>query len=180
VRGVVNGVAEAGSRPPASRLCVGVGARRGVPAADVCASVREVLRGAWLEEETVTRLATVQARAAEPGMRTAAHRLGARLHPCSPAALAAVRVPNPSRAVRRSAGTPSVAEAAALLAAGEGARLLVPKRVCAPGGGPGRVTVAVARGRTTDSEADRDLERETGRPRGALSVPAWAADRPRR
>ncbi len=66
-------------------------------------------------------------------------------------ALAAVDVPTPSGAVAEAVGTPSVAEAAALLAAGPGARLVVAKHkgstataAVAVGAGPtavGRVTV---------------------------------------
>ena len=54
-----------------------------------------------------------------------------------PAALARITVPNPSTAVGERAGTTSVAEAAAMLAAGTDV-LLLPKRT-----GPG-VTVAIA------------------------------------
>ena len=52
--------------------------------------------------------------------------------------LAAVKVPHPSSAVATAVGTASVAEAAALLAAGPGAELVVPKRKSAV------ATVAVA------------------------------------
>jgi cobalamin biosynthesis protein CbiG len=81
------------------------------------------------------RLATLDTRAAEPGVLAAAERLGWPLvgHPA--AELAAVPVPAPSGRVAAAVGTPSVAEAAALLGGGE---LLMGKTVC------GRVTVAVA------------------------------------
>jgi cobalt-precorrin 5A hydrolase/precorrin-3B C17-methyltransferase len=55
--------------------------------------------------------------------------------------LRSVRVPTPSEAVRSAVGTPSVAEAAALLAAGPGADLVVTKRTSA------HAAVAVARRR---------------------------------
>lgn len=81
------------------------------------------------------RLATLDARAGEPGLIAAAESRGWPLigHPA--AELAAVRVPSPSAGVAERVGTGSVAEAAALL---HGSTLLVPKTV------HGRVTVAVA------------------------------------
>jgi cobalamin biosynthesis protein CbiG len=81
-------------------------------------------------------LATLDARATEPGLREAAARRGWPLagHPAT--ALAAVGVRAPSTRVAAAVGTPSVAEAAALLGGGT---LVVPRTV------HGRVTVAVAR-----------------------------------
>ena len=63
------------------------------------------------------RLATLEARAAEPALREAAARRGWPLtgHPASD--LAAVAVPTPSDRTAAAVGTPSVAEAAALRAA---------------------------------------------------------------
>ncbi|MYW71250.1 hypothetical protein GTW08_03825, partial [Pseudonocardia sp. SID8383] len=61
-------------------------------------------------------------------------------HGFAAAALAAVAVPRPDARVAAAVGTPSVAEAAALLAAGDGAHLIVGKTA-----GQG-VTVAVAAG----------------------------------
>lgn len=143
----MNGVRGAEARTPDRSLTVGVGARRGVSVAEVCGAIEEVLRRAGLPPDAVARLATVDVRAAEPGPAGAAARLGVPLCSYSPAALANADVPNPSQAALRSAGTPSVAEAAALLAAGEKARLLVAKSTPAAAdaaNGPSRVTVAVA------------------------------------
>ncbi|WP_143162877.1 cobalamin biosynthesis protein, partial [Couchioplanes caeruleus] len=60
----------------------------------------------------------------------------------APELLAGVEVPHPSVRVAAAAGVPSVAEAAALRAAGRGAVLLLPKRVL------GHVTVAIAQSAT--------------------------------
>lgn len=125
-------------------VSVGVGVRPGVTEAEVYEGVCEVLRRAGLSRHAVAALATVEARAAEAGLLGAARRLGPAIRTYSPDALASVRVPNPSSAALRSTGTPSVAEAAALLAAGPGARLLVAKDTPAAPGRPARVTVAVA------------------------------------
>ncbi|TFV52627.1 cobalamin biosynthesis protein [Blastococcus sp. TF02A-35] len=111
-------------------ITVGVGASTGVSAAEVLAAVDAVLPPA----ASAVRLATLDTRAHEPGLREAAARRGWPLvgHPA--AVLARVRVPSPSPRVAAAVGTASVAEAAALL---EGGALAVPKTV------HGRVTVAV-------------------------------------
>jgi len=102
-------------RPPS--LVVGVGASRGVTAAEVLALVRETLAEAGLAEASVAALATVDAKASEAGIVEAAAHLGVDLLTFPAGALAEVAVPNPSDAPLQAVGTPSVAEAAALLAA---------------------------------------------------------------
>ncbi|WP_369356244.1 cobalamin biosynthesis protein [Streptomyces sp. cg2] len=126
------------------RLVAGVGARRGVSAAEVRELVRAALAAAGPEPGALVGLATVAAKAAEPGLLGAAREFGVPLWSFPAAELAAVRVPGPSAAVRAAVGTPSVAEAAALLAAGPGAVLVVGKRVSAPKGRPGAATCALA------------------------------------
>lgn len=135
---------------PVGRVTVGVGARRGATPEEVWEAVTRALREASADGPVgVAALATVDVRAGEPGLLAAARRLGVPLRAYPAGALAAVHVPHPSRVAREAVGTPSVAEAAALLASGEGARLLVTKRTAAAAssgpGGPARVTVAVAR-----------------------------------
>ncbi|MFR9676612.1 cobalamin biosynthesis protein [Streptomyces sp. TR06-5] len=131
-----------------AELCVGVGTRRGVPAAEVYGAVVAALRAADLSPRQVARLATVTSRATEPCIVAAARRLRVPLCSYAPGTLSAVEVPNPSPRTLRSTGTPSVAEASALLAAGKGGQLLLAKHTPAPEGRQGRpppVTVAVAR-----------------------------------
>ncbi len=123
-------------------LVVGVGAGRGVPAEEVLELVSSVLREAGLSPRGVVELATLDARAEEPGIVAAAARLGVPVRGYRPEELAAVAVPNPSGAALAAVGTASVAEAAALFHADE---LLVPKRKSSPAGRPGKVTCAVAR-----------------------------------
>jgi cobalt-precorrin 5A hydrolase/precorrin-3B C17-methyltransferase len=84
----------------------------------------------------VTTLATVEAKADEAGIVEAAREGGWPLVAYPADRLAAVPVPNPSEAVRAAVGSPSVAEAAALVA---GDVLVVPKRKSA------MATVALAR-----------------------------------
>ncbi|MFH8349362.1 cobalamin biosynthesis protein [Streptomyces sp. NPDC018045] len=150
----------------AAPVVVGVGARRGVPAAEVLALVLDCLAAAGLPPDAVIALATVDTKAAEPGLAGAAQRLGVPLLAYPAAVLAAVPVPHPSPAALAATGTPSVAEAAALAGAGGlgadgapgpadacgpddgtgtgAARLVLGKRASVPGA---RATCAVAHGR---------------------------------
>ncbi len=134
-------------RPPS--LVVGVGASRGAPVDEVLGLIEETLREAGLSPRSVAELATVEAKSEEPGILAAAERLGVPVVTYSAEELAAVEVPNPSAAPLAAVGTPSVAEAAALLGGGE---LLVPKRksdaspamaTCAVVRRPGRGRLAV-------------------------------------
>ncbi|MGY1739335.1 MULTISPECIES: cobalamin biosynthesis protein [unclassified Blastococcus] len=110
---------------------VGIGARPGVTAEEVLAAVDAVLP----DGATGVRLATLDARAAEPGIVAAAAARGWPLTGHPAAELARVPVPTVSARVAAAVGSPSVAEAAALL---DGGTLLVGRTVL------GRVTVAVA------------------------------------
>lgn len=104
-------------------LAIGVGMRTGVTAEAIVASVREVLG-----DNVLGCLATVDRRAGELGMVAAARELGVPVVSFAAGELAKVEVPNPSARTADALGTPSVAEAAALLAAA-GGELAVPKRV---------------------------------------------------
>ncbi|MBN1093226.1 cobalamin biosynthesis protein [Blastococcus sp. TML/M2B] len=120
-------------------ITVGVGTSSGVGADEVLAAVDAVLAAVDAVLPAApgrVRLATLDARLAEPGLVEAATRRGWQLVGSPAAVLAAVLVPSPSDRVAAAVGTASVAEAAALLGGGS---LLVPKTVV------GRVTVAVAR-----------------------------------
>lgn len=145
-------------RPPS--LTVGIGAGVGVDSGEVITLVEQALAEAGLSLASVAELATVDAKAGEPGLLSAADRLRLPLRTYPAHVLAAVEVPNPSQAAYAALGTPSVAEAAALAAAGEGARLVVPKAKSQPsGGGPAMATAAVARraphARLTRAPAER-------------------------
>jgi cobalt-precorrin 5A hydrolase/precorrin-3B C17-methyltransferase len=125
-------------RPPS--LVVGIGASRGAPAAEVLDLIDAALAGTELSPLSVRHLATVEAKADEPGIRQAAGDRGWPVVTHPAAALATIAVPHPSEIVRSAVGTPSVAEAAAL-AGDDRAELLVPKRASA------HATVAIARHR---------------------------------
>lgn len=126
---------------PAS-LVVGVGASKDAPADEVFGLIRDALAGARLSPSSVAELATVDAKAQEPGIVAAAARLGVPLRTYPAGELARIEVPHPSDAPLTAVGTPSVAEAAALAGGGE---LLVPKRKSAPEGRAAMATCAVVR-----------------------------------
>lgn len=121
-------------RPPS--LVVGLGCSRGATAQEIEALVDAALAGSGLAPASVVRIATIDAKRDEPGLREAAARRGwlVAFHPAD--ALAHLPAPNPSPVVTQAVGTPSVAEAAVLA---EGAELVVPKRRS------NTVTVAVGR-----------------------------------
>lgn len=96
------------------RLVVGVGCSLGCGADELAALVAAARSGVGGE---VVAVATVDRRGREPGVVTLAAALGVPLRTFPASALAAVKVPTPSPIVAAHVGTPSVAEAAALLAA---------------------------------------------------------------
>ena len=129
-------------RPPS--LVVGLGASRGVPPEEIDALIDQALAAANLSPSSVGTAATVDLKQDEPGLLAAVAKRGWRLAFFSAADLAQVDVPNPSETVRAAVGTPSVAEAAALLAASAPnpatpATLVVPKQTSP------HATVAIAR-----------------------------------
>ncbi|GIF03177.1 cobalamin biosynthesis protein [Actinoplanes siamensis] len=109
-------------------IFIGVGARRG---AAVVAAIEAALAQAGVDRAEVGAVATLDRRSFPdvgwPVVTFRAEQLAAR------------PVPTPSARVAAAVGTPSVAEAAALLAAGPSAELIMPKRIF------GGVTVALAR-----------------------------------
>lgn len=127
-------------RPPS--LVAGVGASRGVPAAEVGELLHRVLAEAGLDPASLRCLASADVKADEVGILSTADALGVPLVTWPATRLATVDVPHPSEVVRAAVGTPSVSEAAALLGpAGrpDDATLLVGKTATA------MATVAVAR-----------------------------------
>jgi cobalt-precorrin 5A hydrolase/precorrin-3B C17-methyltransferase len=122
-------------RPPS--LVLGLGASRGVSAGEVEELVDRALEAAGLSSASIAAAATVDEKADEAGIVEACRRRGWVLTTYAAAQLAEVDVPNPSEEPAKVLGTPSVAEAAALLHSG--GQLVVEKTKSA------RATVAVAR-----------------------------------
>ena len=108
-------------------LVVGVGCSTGASPADVEALALSALDEAELSPLSVSALASIDRRADEPVICQLAERLGCALHTFTATQLAEMHVPSPSDAVKIAVGTPSVCEAAALLASGSD-QLLLTKR----------------------------------------------------
>lgn len=145
-------------RPPT--LVAGMGCNRGTAVAELRRLLQETLEAADLSPLSLVAIASVDVKADEPGLMELAQELGIPFWTFPREALRAMtQVPTPSERVARHVGTPSVCEAAALLAAGEGGTLWVTKRKSANG------TVAVA-GRKVGPERRADLPPEVSDPRG--------------
>ncbi len=121
-------------------LAAGVGCRRGASADEILTALRAAMGRRGLSMDSLACLASIELKASEPGLAAAAAELGLALVTFPAADLDRVQAPNPSARVKAEVGTASVAEAAALLAAGGArhGRLLAPKEK------HGNVTVAVA------------------------------------
>ena len=126
------------------RVALGIGCDRGTPAATIEQCLAEALAACGASLADVDAVASIDLKADEAGMRDVAHAHGWTLRFYMAAALAQVEVPNPSETVRKHTGTPSVAEAAALLAAGtDKSQLLIEKhKLRGPDGRNATVSIA--------------------------------------
>lgn len=126
------------------KIALGLGCDRGTPTATITRAVNEALATASLEAAQVQAVASIALKADEAGLLAFAAAQGWALRFYSPQQLAAVPVPNPSETVRKYTGTPSVAEAAALLAAGaDKSQLIIEKhKLRGPDGRSATVSIA--------------------------------------
>jgi cobalt-precorrin 5A hydrolase len=110
-------------------IVAGVGCRKAASAADIEAAIATALAQTGLARDALALLATSADKGAESGIAQAAASLGVPLVLVSSEDLAAAGARTLTRSARvlALAGVPSVAEAAALAAAGEAARLLAPR-----------------------------------------------------
>ena len=130
------------------KVTLGLGCDRGTPETTLAEAVDQALApltAAGQAPVVVAGAASIDLKADEAGLLALAARRGWPLRFYSAAELATVPVPNPSETVRRHTGTPSVSEAAALLAAGapDPEHLLIEKhRLRGPDGRHATVSVA--------------------------------------
>lgn len=127
------------------QVAVGLGCDRGTPLATVAHALDAALAQAGLLRAQVLVLATIEAKRDESAFIELAAQGNWPLHFFSVAELAAVPVPNPSATVLRYMGTPSVSEAAALLAAGTEANQLVVEKLKHHGADGKNATISIAR-----------------------------------
>lgn len=125
-------------------IVAGIGCRRGVSAPEVAAAIRAALDEARLSPDKLACIATAYFKQDEAGIQGASDELGLPLAFIDQPDLehAATRAVTHSEFVRAHVGVSSVAEAAALAAAGPGSRLYLPRRAL------GAVTCAIAIGGT--------------------------------
>ena len=112
-------------------LTVGVGCERGAAADELLDLVRRALVDSALSDKAVACIATIDLKEDEPAMRELAESLNVplRLFPAAALEAETPRVSAPSDIVFDAVGSHSVAEAAALAAAGGAATLAVPKLI---------------------------------------------------
>ncbi|MDE3076501.1 MAG: cobalamin biosynthesis protein, partial [Chloroflexota bacterium] len=109
-------------------LVLGIGCSSGTSEREIERLARAALAEVPASFESVARVATIDAKAHEPGLLEFAERWHLPVRYFSARQLTAMDAPNPSVVVEQAVGTASVAEAAALAAAGERGRLIVEKR----------------------------------------------------
>jgi cobalt-precorrin 5A hydrolase len=112
-------------------IAAGIGCKRGAAASDIEAAIRAALASARIKADALDVIATIEAKSAEAGIRAAAEKFGVTLIVVPELELAAAsgRVETHSERVAALAGVGSVAEAAALAAAGPASTLIVPRRI---------------------------------------------------
>ena len=104
-------------RPRPTKIALGLGCDRNTPLTTVRTAIDQALRACHAQWADVCAVASIDLKADEPALLQLAAEQGWQIafHPASE--LAKIEVPNPSETVRKHTGTPSVSEAAALLAA---------------------------------------------------------------
>ena len=125
-------------------LWLGLGCERHTHPVVLEAAVEKSLVSAGLAAAAVAGVASLDRKSDEPGLLALCQQRQWPLKVFTADHLAAIPVPNGSPVVARQVGTPSVAEAAALAAAGTSARLLAPKTVVRGERASGAATCAVA------------------------------------
>jgi cobalt-precorrin 5A hydrolase len=107
-------------------IAAGIGCRRGTPASDIEAAIRTALTRAHIDTNALDVIATIAAKESETGIHAAAQAFGVSLTIVPERELVAAndRVETHSVRVAAFSGVGSVAEAAALAAAGPGSTLI--------------------------------------------------------
>ena len=115
-------------------IVAGIGCKAGASAKEIDAAIGAALTRAGLEGSALGLIATSPAKAAEPGIAAAATERGLKLAVVTQADLesAGAQTITRSERVLAVAAVPSVSEAAALAAAGAGARLIAPRVAVGP------------------------------------------------
>lgn len=127
------------------KITLGLGCDRGTPATTIARCIDEALAQAQATLADVQAVASIDLKADEIGLAEVAGANGWLIRFYAAAELALVAVPNPSETVRKYTGTPSVSEAAALLAAGADQTHLIIEKHKLRGPDGRNATVSIAR-----------------------------------
>jgi cobalt-precorrin 5A hydrolase len=127
---------------------IGIGCQKGVSQQLIQTAVEAILQAYQLNLSKIAGIATIDSKISEPGLIAFCDLHNLPLKTFASQILATVTVPNPTITVKNSVGTPSVAEAAAVLAASTfntgNAHLLVPKQIFRLPEAAAAVTIAIA------------------------------------
>ena len=126
------------------KIALGLGCDRNTPLATVKEAIDQALALCHAHMNDVQAVASIDLKADEQALQQLAEQQGWTIHFYAAQDLAKVDVPNPSETVRKHTGTPSVSEAAALLAARtDKTHLLIEKhRLRGPDGRNATVSIA--------------------------------------
>ena len=127
------------------KIALGLGCDRNTPLATVKQAIDQALALCQATITDVQAVASIDLKADEPALQQLAEQQGWTIHFYAAQELAKVDVPNPSETVRKHTGTPSVSEAAALLAAGTDKSSLIIEKHRLRGPDGRNATVSIAR-----------------------------------
>lgn len=127
------------------KIALGLGCDRGTPAATIAQAIAEALAACRATAADVRAVASIDLKSDEASLLAVALDRGWTIRFYPAAELAGVAVPNPSETVRKYTGTPSVSEAAALLAAGADQTYLIIEKHKLRGPDGRNATVSIAR-----------------------------------
>lgn len=140
-------------------LWVGIGCKRGTSWQLLDQAIEQIFRENQLFQSAIAGIATIDTKASEVGLIELCNLRNLPLKTFSAQILRSVCVPNPATITDHKVGTPSVAEAAAILAVIQtplltaspfttiealAVRFVIPKQIFQLKGQPGAVTLAVA------------------------------------
>lgn len=140
-------------------LWVGIGCERGTSKELIESAIRQVFQNNHLAENAIAGIATIDLKADEVGLLELCGDRNLPLRTFPADVLRSINVPNPSAVVEQEVGTPSVAEAAAIMGQlscisldanrqdSDSSKLLVPKQIFKSEYQPGAVTIAIAQSR---------------------------------
>ncbi|WP_313950788.1 cobalamin biosynthesis protein [Nostoc sp. FACHB-110] len=124
---------------------MGIGFKRDSSQQLMAIAIQEVFQKNLLNQNAIAGLATIDTKASEAALLELCRLYNWQLKTFSAKNLSTIKVPHPQEIITTAVGTPSVAEAAAILAAGRwDFELLLPKQIFRLSGQPGVVTLAVA------------------------------------